>query len=562
MPFVPAFEGQVCSLGYTLVDWLNEYACHGPGDVMGQPLDLGSDPEIEDFIIGAYELDPATGRRKVRRGVLSMPKGRSKSEKAGIIGVAEALAPVRFDGWDAHGQPVGRPVVSPFIRCLATEEKQAGNTFQNIAYIMGEWGPDMRPEIYGGVRGVRDYMRATAISLPDGGEAVLSTAGAASKDGGKETFLVPDEVHLYVTAELRDMYATALRNTGKRKHAEPWALLTTTACRLGEESVWEVLERMYRKGQLGAEWLVLHREARGRIDITDRDRTLKQLRDVYGVAMDPDLGWMLAEDVYSDMLDPTVCRDEAEAARYFLNRSMAGSDAWIAKTVHDRQDATVPVSKEDPRPRPSVEVPHGTAISLGFDGSLNNDTTVLRGCRMSDGLLFRLGSWPKPAGAAGVGWSVPRGEVLARIREVHRDFRVVRGYYDPHEWRSDIENLAAELGYERYVVDGKTVETPRVIEWPTSRDTAMAGALNRLHTDLTNGERWHDGDKEASEHYGNAYVWWKGKLRLIRKENPNSARKIDHVVGDALALEARADALTSGWTDSPIEELPPLSFGL
>jgi hypothetical protein len=550
MPFVPAFEGQVCSLGYTIIDWLNEYACHGPGDVMGQPLDLGSDPEIEDFIIGAYELDPETGRRKKRRGVLSMPKGRSKSEKAGIIGVAEALGPVRCDGFDASGQPVGRPVTSPFIRCLATEEKQAGNTFQNIAYIMGEWGPDAHPDIYGGVRGVRDYMRATAISLPDGGECVLSTAGAASKDGGKETFLVPDEVHLYVTAELRDMYATALRNTGKRKHAEPWALLTTTACRLGEESVWEVLERMYRKGQLGEDWIVLHREAKGRIDITDRDRTLRQLRDVYGVAMDPQHGWMVAEDVYSDMLDPTVCRDEAEAARYFLNRSMAGSDAWIAKNIHDRQA------------RPDEKVELGTAISIGFDGSLNNDTTVLRGCRMSDGFLFNLGSWPKPAGAAGAGWSVPRNEVLARIREVHRDYRVVRGYYDPHEWRSDIETLAAELGHERYSVDGKTIETPRVIAWPTSRDVAMAGALNRLHTDLTNGVTWHDGDKEASEHYGNAYVWWKGRLRLVRKENPNSARKIDTVVGDALALEARADAITAGWTDSPVQDLPPLVFGL
>lgn len=543
MPFEPAFEGQLCSLGYEIVDWLQEYACHGPGDVMGEPLDLGADPEIEDFIIRAYELDPDTGRRKVRRGVLSMPKGRSKSEKAGLLGVAECLGPVRFDGFDANGQPVGRPVTSPFIRCLATEEKQAGNTFQNIAFIMGEWGPDAHPDVYGGVRGVRDYMRTTAISLPDGGEAVLSTAGAASKDGGKETFLVPDEVHLYVTKELRDMYATALRNTGKRKHAEPWALLTTTACRLGEESVWEVLERMYRKGQLGPDWLVLHREARGKIDITDRDRTLRQLRDVYGVAMDPDEGWMVAEDVYSDMLDPTVCRDEAEAARYFLNRSMAGSDAWISKTVHEKQTR-------------HETVPLGTAITLGFDGSLNDDTTVLRGCRISDAYRFRLGSWAKPVGAAGAGWSVPRTEVLDRIREVHRQYRVVRGYYDPHEWRSDIETLAAELGAD------PQLDTPRVLEWPTSRDVAMSAALNRLHTDLTNGETFHDDDPEAAEHYGNAYALQRGRLRLVRKENPNSSRKIDCVVGDALALEARADVLTAGWVDSPTPDLPPLLFSM
>jgi len=34
-------------------------------------------------------------------------------------------------------------------------------------------------------------------------------------------------------------------------------------------------------------------------------------------------------------------------------------------------------------------------------------------------------------------------------------------------------------------------------------------------------------------------------LRLVRKEYPNSPRKIDSVVGDALAYEARADVLTA-----------------
>jgi hypothetical protein len=40
----------------------------------------------------------------------------------------------------------------------------------------------------------------------------------------------------------------------------------------------------------------------------------------------------------------------------------------------------------------------------------------------------------------------------------------------------------------------------------------------------------------------------RGRLMLVKKETPNSARKIDTVVGDALALEARADAIADGWT--------------
>ncbi len=524
--FEPAFDGQVCSLGYQVIDWLTAYACHGPGDVQGQPLDFATDPEVEDFIVAAYELDPRTGRRIKSKVVYSAPKGRAKSETAGLVGVAEALGPVRFDGWDASGQPVGRPVVSPFIRCLATEEKQSGNTFQNIAFILGEWGQDTFPDIYGGIKGIGDYRSATNFYLPDGGEGRSSSSGAASKDGGKETFLVPDEVHLYVLRELRDMYATAMRNLGKRKHAEPWALLTTTACRLGEQSAWEVIEKQWKAGQLGPDWLVHHREAKGKIDIADRERTLRQLRQVYGPAMDPETGWMEAERVYADMLDPTICRDEAEAARYYLNRSMASSDAWLSPAVYERQT----------KPR---EVDESEPIALGFDGSLNDDSTVIRGCCMSDGYRFTLGMWERPQGPSGAGWEVPRGEVMSKLREILRTRTVSRLYADPHEWRSDVDSLVAEFGDEV------------VIPWPTSRDTAMGAALDRLHADMVKGETFHDDDKRVAAHYGNAYVRHIRGMRLVRKEYPNSPRKIDTVPTDALAYEARADALAAGWTAQP-----------
>ena len=524
--FVPAWDGQVCSLGYQVVEWLEAYACHGPGDVEGDPIHF--DDEAFDFIIDAYEIHPVTGRRKKSKVVYSAPKGRAKSHLAGVVGVAEALGPVRCDGFDANGQPVGRPVRSPFIRALATEEKQAGNTFQNLAYVMGDWGQDSHPEIYGGIKGIGDYRSAQNIYLPNGGECRSSSSGAASKDGGKETFLIPDEVHLYVLPELRNMYATSMRNTGKRKLADPWALLTTTACRLGEQSVWEVIEKQWRRGELGAEWLVHHREAKGRIDILDRERTLRQLRDVYGPAMHPETGWMEAERVYSDMLDPTICPDEQTAARFFLNRSMAGSDAWLPLAVYQGRIAPREVSLDEP-------------ITIGFDGSLNDDSTVIRGCALADGYRFTLGMWERPTGVAGQGWEVPRREVLARLREVLSTRTVARAYCDPHEWRSDIDTLAEEYGDDV------------VVPWATSKDVAMGAALDRLHADLRNGSTSHDDDGRVEQHYGNAYIRRKGAQRLVRKEYPNSPRKIDSVVTDALAYEARADALTAGWSVLPTD---------
>lgn len=518
----PLFDGHICSLGYDLLDWIHSFECHGPGDVQGEPLDY--DDEMRDFLIEAYRLDPQTGRRIYDEGVLSRPKGRAKSEVAGHIGVAEGFGPVRFDGWNAEGQPVGRPVKSPFLKCLATEESQAGNTFENIAFIVSDWGQDMFPEIYGGATGVRQYQSATAIYLPHGGEIRACTSGSASKDGGKETWVCADESHLYVLRELKAMYATVRRNLGKRKIAEPWLLQTSTAYRPGEQSVFEETLTAWRKNELSPTVLVDHREAKGRIDLDDRDHTMAQLRQVYGAASE----WMDLDRIYREMRDPRSCPDVETAARYYLNRPMSGQDAWIAKDVHERQTRADVVAM-------------GQAIAIGFDGSLNDDSTVLRGCRMSDGYLFKLGTWSKPDGPAGIGWEVPRLDVLAAIREAFGRYTVSRMYADPHEWRSDIELLAQELGEKR------------VIAWPTSRHTPMAAALDRLHTGLMTGEIWHDDDPIAAEHYGNVYVSRRGQLRLVRKEYPNSPRKIDSVVGDALALEARADAIAAGWTDAPAQ---------
>lgn len=511
----PLFEGHIPSVGYEVLDSIEAFMCHGEGDVQGEPAQI--DDEMRDHVIECYRIDPVTGRRDYNEAVLSRPKGRAKSEVAAWIATAEAFLPVRFDGWDANGQPVARPVKSPLVKCLATEENQAGATFKTIAYIAGEWGQDTHSDVYGGASGVRRYQSASAIYLPNGGEVRACTSGSASKDGGLESHVVADEVHLYVLQELRDMYATISRNLGKRYDADPWLHDTTTSYRPGEQSIAEQILTDWRQGQLSAAIYVNHREAKGRVDIMDDERTKAQLRYVYGAAADRiDLHRKLR-----DMRNPLICRDEATAARYFLNRAMAGHDAWIALDVVARQVRTEVIEP-------------GESIALGFDGSLRDDATVLVGSRMSDGYVFPVGIWAKPSGPEGQWWEVPRTDVLASIREAFARYDVTRLYADPHEWRSDIDTLADQF-------------PSRVIPWETRRDVQMGAALDRLHADLSTGVLWHSGDPVVSEHFGNAYVRRKGGHRLVRKEHPDSARKIDSVVGAALAYEARADALAAGW---------------
>lgn len=517
----PLFEGHVCSLGYEIADWIRDHCCHGPGDLQGLPATL--DDEMQGYIVESYRIDEVTGRKAYDESVLSRPKGRAKTEIAGWLVIVEAFGPARFSHWGPDGQPVGKRVTSPLIKCLATEESQATAAFSVVAYIAGDWGPDAHPDIYGDVSGIRRYQSATALYLPHGGEIRACTSGSASKDGGKETFVVADESHLYVLRELKAMYGTIRRNLGKRKIAEPWLMQTTTAYRPGEQSIAEETLTAWHKGELSSSVYVDHREAKGRIALDDKVHTIGQLRQVYGIAAE----WMDLERIYRGMRDPRECEDDATAARYFLNRAIASSDAWIPTDVVERQ------AKQD-------VIAAGEYIALGFDGSLNDDSTVLIGSRMSDGFLFPVGIWEKPAGRDGFGWEVPRREVLDAVREAFSRYSVVRMYADPHEWRSDIDALAEELGAER------------VLSWETRRDVQMAAALDRLHVDLVTGAVWHSGDGRFGTHFGNAYVRRKGGHRLVRKEHDQSSRKIDSVVGAALAYEARADAIEAKlWPPKP-----------
>src|SRR5690606_17002077 len=152
----------------------------------------------------------------------------------------EGLGPCRFAGiaeggevykdpWGlgfeyvyAPGEPMGRPVRTPFLRTMATEEDQTGQVYDVIHYNLTE-GPLAE------AMNRKDDAGITRILLPERGEITPSTASAASKDGGKETFVVFDETHLYITPELRRMYRTVTRNLGKRKKiAGTWYLETTT----------------------------------------------------------------------------------------------------------------------------------------------------------------------------------------------------------------------------------------------------------------------------------------------------------------------------------------------
>ncbi|WP_455430993.1 thiamine pyrophosphate-dependent enzyme [Streptomyces cadmiisoli] len=317
------------------------FVVHGPGDVQGMPVKHSD--EYIGFVVDCYGLDD-DGRRFYDSAFFSRPKGCDKSGLGARLALFEALGPARFDGWAEGGEvyrdpwglgfeyvyeagePMGRPVSVPYIRIMATEEGQTGNVFDTVHFNLTD-----EASLLSSVPGLD--VGITRINLPDGGEITPSTASSSSKDGGKETFVVFDETHLYSTPELRRMYATVTRNLRKRKRlAEPWYLETTTMFAPGQDSV---AERTYEE----AEAIRDGRKKRGRArlmydhrwgecpNLKDEDALRDALIDAYGDAME----WLDLESLVDDFYDTR--NDSADGRRYFLNSRTVASNAWMDPVV-------------------------------------------------------------------------------------------------------------------------------------------------------------------------------------------------------------------------------------
>ncbi|NXY93513.1 terminase [Streptomyces sp. BR123] len=513
------------SLGFTAIDWIENYLCHGPGDVQGD--DLVIDDEMAAFIVKAYRLDPATGRRMVNRAFLSRPKGRAKSELAGALVCFEALGPCRFDGWDAQGDPVGRPQVYPFIRCLATEENQSGNTYDNVT-VMLEHLVEHTGDEFPGIDLGRSAQTSSRIFIEGGGEIVPSTSSGAAKDGGKETFAVFDETHLYVLPELKSMHKTVRRNLVKRRAAEPWSLETSTMYAVGEDSVAEATHEYAKAVKAGrvrdGGLLFDHREAPHVEDLHDDAQLLPALKFVYGDAAP----WMDLERIASDMREPDT--DPADARRYFLNQPGTAS----AKAFDKAEWKALAQS--------DFTVPEKEPIVIGFDGAKWKDATGFVATHLETGHQWPLGVWEAPLNKREAeDWEVPEREVDLCLALAFDTWRVVRVYADPPWYEETVARWQGKYG-EKVVT-----------EWWTHRDRQMAFALRAYRTAMSAGDLSHDGDEAFARHIANAVKRParakddEGKpMWTIQKDRHDSPRKIDLAMAGCLSWEARRDAVAAG----------------
>lgn len=511
------------SLGFQLVDWIEAYLVHGPGDVEGVPITL--DDEFAAFIVRSYELKE-TGARSVRRAVISRPKGRAKSELAAMLACVEGLGPVRFSHFAKRGEvsswgykyqvgePVGMPVRRPIINCFATELGQSGNTYDAICYMLDEETASKQLLADYGVIDVG----LTRINLPHGGEITPETARDTSKDGGKSTFAIFDETHLWVLPQLQRLHQTVLRNLLKRKVASGWAMETTTMYAPGEHSVaegtHEYAKAVAEKRVADIGLLFDHREASSKWDVTIGKHRLAGLHEVYGPASD----WMDLQSIADSFDDPQT--RNAEWERYWFNRPVSLQGQWLPQKAWDECF--------DPR-----AIPDGARVVLGLDGSFNGDSTALSVVEVSEfPHLAVAGLWERVTTEED--WRVPILDVEEAIRTACIRWQVAEVTADPARWARSLEVLAGE---------GLPIS-----EFPQS-PSRMTPATQRF-TDMVNQRQLtHNGDPALSRHISNAVLKQDSRGMRIYKETQKSPKKIDLAVASIMALERAMWHLAAKSTD-------------
>lgn len=516
------------TLGFLATDWIEQH-CRVPGGVYeGEPLVFNG---WQLYVTANhYRVKPGAvvdGRRLLapfhyRRSVIVGPQKCGKSPWGAGFLLLEAVGPSLFAGWSVggeayrcvdhgcacgweyeyrRGEPMGVPRRRSLLGLLAFAETQTANVYDPLQTM-----------IHNGPLGEFVHVREGFIRLPNRGKIVPLSSAAKSKLGQPLTGGLGDESGLYTASNrVLDTWQTMRRGIAAMQGrtvelTNPWDPSENSAAQQAFDSMQKDIFRYYRKPP--ADLSYANKRERHKIHVY-----------VYG-----DSPWVDPTGIDAEAAE-LVETDPEQAERFFGNRLVFGKGSWMPDDLWS--------TGEVDRPAP----PKGAEVTLGFDGSDNNDHTGIR-LRTRDGYRFtpRYGPDDRPTwwDPAQWGGSIPRGEVMAAFDHVCTYYKVVRAYCDPRDWQSEIGDLALRFGEDVF------------LEWATYRIRQMHDALVRSVTDLASGRATHDDCPVTAAHVANARKIAKPGDRYILGK-PNDHQKIDMAMADTLAHEAGEDAIASGW---------------
>jgi len=452
-----------------------------------------------------------------RRSQIIGPQKTGKGPWSASLVAAEGAGPTLFAGWagkdDGYacsdhgcgcgweypyqpGEPMGMRWPTPLIQITATSEAQTDNIYVPLQAMI-RLGP------------LGDMMRVGEGFIRIGAEGRIDvvTSNAQSRLGNPVTFPLQDETGLYNDMnKMRKVAETQRRGAagmGGRtvETTNPFDPSEDSVAQRTFESPSRDVFRFYRPPPKGLKYTV-------------KAERRKIHRYVYAGSTHVDLDSIEGEA--AELLE----KDPPQAERFFGNRMVYGAGVWLEGERWDARAGT-------------REVPDGTAVALGLDGSDTDDWTGIR-AETEDGYQFtptfgpdRLPAVWNPAQHNG---QVPRLEVAAAVAELMDRLKVVRFYFDPPDWKTEGDEWAAKYGEKR------------VIRWETYRLVQMHAAAQRLFTDVTKVDSafQHDGCDFTKVHVRNARKLPRPNKRYVLGK-PSQMQKIDLAVTSILVHEAAGD---------------------
>ncbi len=502
---VPELDLSFPTIGPAIKDFIEERLVFGPGSLEGQPAVL--DDEKSAALYRLYEVYPRghelAGMRRFHRGAIEWAKGKAKTEFAAWVAIAELHpeAPVRCDGFDAYGDPVGRPVMSPYIPMMATTEDQVSDLAYGVVRSILEECPD---------GALFDISLDRILRLDARGRAagqMRPVAGAPnSRDGALTTFHHFDEPHRMFLPSIRSAHETMTQNLPKRPLEDPWSLYTSTAGRPGQGSVEEDLHteaEELRDGVRESSDLFFFARWAGEEhdDLTTVEKRVEAVREARGPVPEYGPGQLLriAKDYDRKGIDRSYWE------RTQLNRWRRGDSQAFNITQMNKLGTF----------RRGRSIPKGAEVTLGFDGARRRDATGFVITDIRTGLQELVAGWERPEGIGPDDhWEIPEDEVTEAHDAIQKRWKVLLGYYDPPYWVDTVGSWSAKYP--------DTVE-----EYWTNRHKLMAYTL-RAYVEGIEGKKIHIGGAgeyhdDFVRHLGNA-----GRQELRIKDDEGKPLHVLH----------------------------------
>lgn len=439
---------------------------------------------------------------------------------AAALSCCALAAPTVFDGWDADGDPVARPHPSPHVQLAAVSADQTDNTMSLVLAMFREGRAAY--EVDGLDLGVTRVRTRNGLLQP-------VTASAPSREGARLTDAILDEPHLWTAINGGHNMAKVLRrNLGKMNGR---SLETTNAWNPGDESVAELTsiaadkaaERAAQDPDYRGEDGIMRYHPKAVVrNLADTDALRAALYKLYR-----DSPWVDIDRVIAEVYDPAT--HPADARRFYLNEVATADDALVTGAEWD--DCEIDDILEP-----------GDEITLGFDGSKSEDSTVLVAMRIRDRFATVIGAMEKPSGPAGHDWEVDREYFDGLIASVMAQYRV-RGFYsDVAHFESYVDKWSHEYA--------STLEvqacTKSAVGWDMrGRLAQLTAATERLVAAIQDGSLTHDGGSLLRRHVLNARRRPNRWGVSFGKERKDSPKKVDGFASLQLADMARADLLAA-----------------